>query len=191
MSTGRLDPARDWFAARGWSPFSFQEETWRRYLDGESGLVHAPTGFGKSLSAWMGPLLQARAAAPEASAPTKRADAAPLAVVWITPMRALASDLVRKLGLAAADLCPHWLVEGRSGDTGSTERSRQTRRLPSALVAAVCPARSLLPNNSHRNPTVRDAALRSGAASTSRRCRARGEADGERKARRGSGAPRS
>ena len=134
MSEGRLDPARDWFAARGWSPFSFQEETWRRYLDGESGLVHAPTGFGKSLSAWMGPLLQARAAAPEASAPTKRADAAPLAVVWITPMRALASDLVRNLGLAAADLCPHWLVEGRSGDTGSTERSRQTRRLPSALV---------------------------------------------------------
>ena len=49
-------------------------------------------------------------------------------------MRALASDLVRNLGLAAADLCPHWLVEGRSGDTGSTERSRQTRRLPSALV---------------------------------------------------------
>ena len=95
MSEGRLDPARDWFAARGWSPFSFQEETWRRYLDGESGLVHAPTGFGKSLSAWMGPLLQARAAAPVASAPTKRADAAPLAVVWITPMRALASDLVR------------------------------------------------------------------------------------------------
>lgn len=53
-----LQPALDWFAARGWKPFAFQRETWEAYLRGASGLVHAPTGMGKTYSVWMGPLLQ-------------------------------------------------------------------------------------------------------------------------------------
>lgn len=133
----RLAPAEAWFAARGWTPAPFQREVWARYLAGESGLVHAPTGFGKSLAAWMGPLLEGAAAAPPPAPPTppkRRADAASLTVLWLTPVRALAADLVKNLGAAAADLAPRWIVEGRTGDSSSTERARQSRRLPSALV---------------------------------------------------------
>lgn len=128
------DAVSDWFEGRGWAAFPFQREVWREYAAGQSGLVHAPTGFGKSLAAWMGPLMDAQGDPAAQTPPKKRADAPPLKVVWVTPMRALASDLVKNLGAAARDLAPGWLVEARSGDTSSTERSRQSRRLPTALI---------------------------------------------------------
>ena len=46
-----MEPLDDWFADRGWQPFEFQREAWAAYLDGKSGVVHAPTGIGKTLSA--------------------------------------------------------------------------------------------------------------------------------------------
>ena len=49
--------ARAWFAAQGWTPFPFQEEVWSAFANGESGLLHAPTGMGKTHAAWIGPLV--------------------------------------------------------------------------------------------------------------------------------------
>ena len=43
-----------WFALRGWDVFAFQTEVWRAAALGVSGLVHAPTGTGKTLAAWLG-----------------------------------------------------------------------------------------------------------------------------------------
>ncbi|MDR5770693.1 MULTISPECIES: ligase-associated DNA damage response DEXH box helicase [unclassified Caballeronia] len=59
---------------------------------------------------------------------------APLTVLWITPMRALAADTARALQTAVTALSVPWTVGLRTGDTSSTERSRQNRRMPSALV---------------------------------------------------------
>ena len=64
----RVAIAREWMRARGWTPFRFQQEVWRAYLHGESGLVHAATGTGKTLAAWLGPLVEA--VAPPRPAPT-------------------------------------------------------------------------------------------------------------------------
>ncbi|MCB0042143.1 MAG: hypothetical protein KDE23_20805, partial [Caldilinea sp.] len=60
-----LTPALDWFGGHGWTPFAFQQEIWRAYLAGESGLAHAATGTGKSYAAWFGPLLQWLGANPD------------------------------------------------------------------------------------------------------------------------------
>ena len=119
-------PLREWFAAQGWSPFAFQEEVWAAHARGESGLIHAPTGMGKTYAAWLGPL----AAGPEGelNAPP------PLCVLWITPLRALAGDTVLALRRAAAAIKPHWTVDARTGDTTSSARARQNKRLPTALV---------------------------------------------------------
>ncbi len=57
-----------------------------------------------------------------------------LKVLWITPMRALASDTVRALEQPLPALAPGWSIGLRSGDTPAAERARQDRRLPSALV---------------------------------------------------------
>ena len=57
-----LSEAEALIAARGWTPFDFQFEVWNGYLDGKSGMIHSATGTGKTLAAWLGPLLEARSA---------------------------------------------------------------------------------------------------------------------------------
>jgi len=126
----RVAPVRrleHWFAANGWQAFDFQREVWSAYLGGESGLVHSATGSGKTLAAWLGPLAEWIEAEGDARAP-------PLRVLWITPMRALASDTLISLERAVKGLGLPWSVGLRTGDTSSVERARQAKRLPSALI---------------------------------------------------------
>jgi ATP-dependent Lhr-like helicase len=117
--------AHAWFAARGWSAFPFQREVWKAALAGESGLLHANTGAGKTYAVWLAALLRA------AQSPRP---AGGLRVLWITPMRALAADTQRALEQSAAELASGWTVGARTGDTGSAERARQARSLPSCLI---------------------------------------------------------
>ncbi|HYJ78799.1 MAG TPA: DEAD/DEAH box helicase, partial [Longimicrobiaceae bacterium] len=102
VSVAPLDRVEGWFAARGWKPFAFQRQVWAAYLAGESGLIHAATGTGKTYAAWMAPLLEwmGEPAAPAAG----RAPAPPLRVLWITPLRALAADTEEALRSPLADL---------------------------------------------------------------------------------------
>ena len=69
-----MSVAEMWFASRGWTPFAFQREVWRAYLDGESGLIHAATGTGKTLAAWWGPILEYLAEYPDAGHSEERSD---------------------------------------------------------------------------------------------------------------------
>src|SRR3954466_770203 len=178
-----IGPAQEWFASKGWTPLDFQREVWRAYLDGESGLIHAATGTGKTLAAWWGPLLEyleesglseraqlvrhsesaerpedlllggltssTRERSPLASIrmtrseqrmqqlharlnrlPRPRApraggrdEAAPLRVLWITPLRALAADTAEALGAPLRDLDIPWTLETRTGDTDAPQRA--------------------------------------------------------------------
>jgi hypothetical protein len=45
-----------WFAQRGWSPFAFQREVWDATAHGQSGLLHATTGAGKTYAVWFAAL---------------------------------------------------------------------------------------------------------------------------------------
>lgn len=115
------DAAEAWFAARGWTPFAFQREVWAAMAAGDSGLLHATTGSGKTFAVWLGALARQRAGAG-------------LQVLWLTPMRALAADTTRALQEPLEALAPGWAVGQRTGDTASAERARQDRRFPQALV---------------------------------------------------------
>ncbi|RST52615.1 ligase-associated DNA damage response DEXH box helicase [Variovorax sp. MHTC-1] len=118
--------AEAWFASRGWQPFEFQREVWQAVAEGQSGLLHATTGAGKTYAVWLG-ALQAFAAEPASKPP-------PLTVLWLTPMRALAADTLRALQQPLEMLQPDWTAGARSGDTTSAERSAQNQRLPTVLV---------------------------------------------------------
>ena len=125
------DNTDDWFAVRDWKIFPFQRAVWKAALQGKSGLLHATTGSGKTFAVWFAALQRAQ----RLRAKTKSTrSAGGLRVLWITPMRALAADTVRALQGPAAELMPGWSIGARTGDTGSAERARQTRLLPSALV---------------------------------------------------------
>jgi ATP-dependent Lhr-like helicase len=120
----RLQRARDWFKARGRQPFEFQEAMWQAYWAGESGLLNASTGTGKTLAAWLGPVLE--------SHPQK--DQPGFKVVWVTPLRALARDLERALLEPLEFFGSGWRVEQRTGDTSSARRAKQKARPPQALI---------------------------------------------------------
>ncbi len=125
---GALAPAPPdldaYFATRGWAPFPFQRDVWAAMAAGRSGLLHATTGAGKTLAVGLGALALARPAPPgEAS----------LRVLWITPMRALASDTARALGAALGEIAG-LSVGLRTGDTDDKTRAAQRRRLPDVLV---------------------------------------------------------
>jgi ATP-dependent Lhr-like helicase len=122
--------ADGWFARQGWTPFPFQQQVWRAMADeGRSGLLHATTGSGKTYAVGFGAFLRGLKRSP----PPARGSA-PLGVLWITPMRALAADTTRALQLPLAEIAPSWSVGLRTGDTSSAERARQDRRLPTVLV---------------------------------------------------------
>lgn len=131
-----------WFEARGWKPFKFQREVWKAIAGGQSGLLHATTGAGKTYAVWLGALMafMAKAPAPRAQkAAGKPPPASALTVLWITPMRALATDTLRALqqpleALQSEQAASAWSAGARSGDTAAAERTAQNNRLPTVLV---------------------------------------------------------
>ncbi|KRP76356.1 ligase-associated DNA damage response DEXH box helicase [Pseudomonas lactis] len=127
------DFAKQWFATQGWKPFAFQKEVWAAVKAGQSGLLHASTGAGKTYALWFAALNRFAITRPPVTG-KRKPPAEPLTVLWITPMRALAADSARALQAPLEALQIPWSVGLRTGDTSSSERARQTRRQPTALV---------------------------------------------------------
>lgn len=138
-----MTPLERWFAAQEWSPFAFQREVWDAYARGESGLIHAATGTGKTYAAWLGPVR-------EALETTSADRIEPLRVIWLTPLRALAADTERALRAPIDALGVPWTVESRTGDTKASVRARQRDRLPSALITTPESLSLLLCRDDHR-----------------------------------------
>jgi ATP-dependent Lhr-like helicase len=129
------DLAKTWFSARSWKPFAFQKQVWAAVKNRESGLLHASTGAGKTYAVWFAALNRFARSQPAVETTRKRkAPAEPLTVLWITPMRALAADTARALQTPVDDLQIPWSIGLRTGDTSSSERARQSRRLPTTLI---------------------------------------------------------
>ena len=133
----------EWFEDRGWKPFRFQRQAWNAYLSGESGLIHATTGTGKTYAAWMGPMMEALAEQQDPAALRGRAltegrrksrRGEPLLILWITPLRALAADTLRSLSAPVVDFDLPWTIETRTSDTSSSTRARQKKRSPTVLI---------------------------------------------------------
>jgi len=118
------EAVRRWFAGRGWTPFRFQEATWAAYAAGESGLVHVPTGAGKTYAAFGGPLAEL----------VEGKGKSGLHTLYVTPLRAVARDIEAALQAPVRDLGLDLRVESRTGDTTSSVRAKQRERLPAVLV---------------------------------------------------------
>ncbi|CAN5423691.1 ligase-associated DNA damage response DEXH box helicase [soil metagenome] len=136
-----------WFDQRGWKIFPFQRAVWRAAAKGESGLLHATTGSGKTYAVWLAALqrlMHAQTQLAKSKSPQQQSGKPPLKnpspqiaglrVLWLTPMRALAADTMRALQEPLPALLPQLTLGMRTGDTSSAERARQTKSLPNALI---------------------------------------------------------
>ena len=117
--------------AEGRTPFAFQEEAWEHILSGRSGLVNAPTGCGKTFSVFLGALIDFINAHPE---DYRTRSGGGLQLLWISPLRALAKDIGRAMEEVIRGLAMRWQVGIRNGDTDTSERQRQKRKMPEVLI---------------------------------------------------------
>src|SRR3954462_12735020 len=121
----------EWLKAKDFQPFPFQEETWAHIQNGNSGLVNAPTGTGKTFSVFLGSLIQfINTHKKDHRTKTKNG----LQLIWVTPLRALAKDIGRAMEEVIAELGMQWKVGIRNGDTSMSERQKQKRQMPEVLI---------------------------------------------------------
>ncbi|EAQ43081.1 DEAD/DEAH box helicase [Polaribacter sp. MED152] len=111
---------------KGHEPFSFQSQTWERYHNNFSGMVVAPTGFGKTFSVFLAVVID------YLNHPNKYKKG--LKLIWISPLRSLAKDLAKAMNDAVEEIGLDWAVEVRNGDTATKDRRRQERLMPDVLL---------------------------------------------------------
>ncbi|HTN05271.1 ligase-associated DNA damage response DEXH box helicase [Agriterribacter sp.] len=122
---------QEWLAKKEFKPFAFQEETWQYIINGKSGLVNAPTGFGKTFSVFLGAVIDFINQHP---ADYKSKAGNKLQLVWVTPLRALAKDIGRAMEEVITELGMRWRIGIRNGDTPTAERLQQKKHPPEVLI---------------------------------------------------------
>jgi ATP-dependent helicase Lhr and Lhr-like helicase len=117
------EPFAGWFGRRGWTPHAHQIEMLAAARAGESALLIAPTGGGKTLAGFL-PALVELAARPKVG----------LHSLYISPLKALAVDIHRNLEQPVAEMGLALRAETRTGDTPQAKRDRQRRHPPEILL---------------------------------------------------------
>ncbi|MFD2602146.1 ligase-associated DNA damage response DEXH box helicase [Flavobacterium suzhouense] len=125
-----FDIATNWFTGRGWKPFPFQTQTWTAFLQGRNGLLNAPTGSGKTYALWIPVILDYIKNNPDYKTKHKPG----LKAIWITPLRALSTEIKQAAERVADDLETGLTVGVRTGDTSASERSKQKNKMPDLLI---------------------------------------------------------
>jgi ATP-dependent Lhr-like helicase len=129
-------PTRAWFEAAFAEPTPAQAGAWEAISQGRHALVVAPTGSGKTLSAFLWAIDRLLSEA----APTDRGTR----VLYVSPLKALAVDVERNLRAPLTGIrhtaerlgerLPEVTVGIRSGDTPAAERRTLARTPPDILI---------------------------------------------------------
>ena len=139
MPVSRFHPIiQDWFASRFDGPTEPQEQGWPAIAERGHTLISAPTGSGKTLTAFLAVIDRLFREAVEGQLVNE------MRVVYVSPLRALSNDMHRNLEVplqeisaVAADAgieVPPIRVGLRTGDTPSHRRTALVRRPPHILV---------------------------------------------------------
>lgn len=126
-----FEPAiRQWFADTFGAPTNIQARAWPVIAAGEHLLACAPTGSGKTLTAFLWALNQFAAGHWQPGVTR---------VLYVSPLKALNNDIQRNLltplaALEARGAIPNLRALTRSGDTPQSERQRMLQRPPEILI---------------------------------------------------------
>jgi ATP-dependent helicase Lhr and Lhr-like helicase len=129
---------QEWFLNKFGSPTEPQIAGWPAILRGDPTLISAPTGSGKTLSAFLVCIDKLLRAAIEGRL------AAHTHVVYISPLKALSNDIqknlegplaeIQQLAIARGYLCPEIRTGVRTGDTLIKHRTAMLKHPPHILV---------------------------------------------------------
>lgn len=119
-----------WFRETLGSPTRIQEEAWPAIASGSHVLVSAPTGTGKTLSAFLVFLDRLKKQAQEGSLKPQ------LQLIYVSPLKSLAADIRENLRRPLAGIGGEELVKVavRTGDTTQRERQQMVRKPPHILI---------------------------------------------------------
>lgn len=123
-----IDVGKAFFVKQEWKPFPFQLETWKAFLQGKNGLLHAPTGSGKTFALWIPIALQ------YLKKNKKQKSSSGVKAIWITPLRALSIEIKQSAEKMVLDMELPLKVGIRTGDTSNSERVKQKAKMPDLLI---------------------------------------------------------
>ncbi|MFI9506552.1 DEAD/DEAH box helicase [Nocardia sp. NPDC052566] len=131
---------QEWFDGAFPAPTSAQLGAWQAIAAGEHTLVVAPTGSGKTLSAFLWAIDQLAVR----ERPAVKAPSAGTSVLYVSPLKALAVDVERNLRAPLVGITqtakrlgldpPEITVGVRSGDTSAADRRSMQRTPPDILI---------------------------------------------------------
>ena len=115
------EPFAGWFAQRGWTLHPHQ----RALLEakGKDTLLIAPTGAGKTLAGFLPSLID-----------LSEGDKKGLHTLYVSPLKALATDIARNLRTPVAEMGLEMRIEDRTGDTSAAVKTRQRVDPPDILL---------------------------------------------------------
>lgn len=113
----------NWFKLKKWDVLPFQLAAWHSILEGKSGLISVPTGAGKTYAAYLPALEKIKSNSNKG-----------IKILYITPLRALASDVEHALNSPIKDLNLPLKVAKRTGDTSFSLKKKQAQHPPDVLL---------------------------------------------------------
>jgi ATP-dependent helicase Lhr and Lhr-like helicase len=139
MPLAAFDPlVREWFEGRFASVTEPQRQGWPRIRAGEDVLISAPTGAGKTLSAFLTAIDSLVRDARQGELPNQTR------VLYVSPLKALSNDIHKNLDVPLQGIRALAAAKGvslaeirtavRTGDTPARERQQMGRQAPHILV---------------------------------------------------------
>lgn len=146
---------QNWFQSRFGTPTDIQIRSWPKIASGDHLLISAPTGSGKTLTAFLWSINQLL---------TGDWPIGGTQVLYVSPLKALNNDIQKNLIQPLQELKAHFAslslpvpnvrVLTRSGDTPASERQRMIRKPPEILITTP-ESLNLLLSSRHAAPTLR------------------------------------
>ncbi|MBI2969723.1 MAG: DEAD/DEAH box helicase, partial [Gammaproteobacteria bacterium] len=145
----------NWFAAKFSEPTPAQAAAWPAIREGKHCLIAAPTGSGKTLSAFLAAIDELVREGLERGLPDETR------VLYVSPLKALSNDIQKNLQEPLCGIADALKETGRpsvniralvrTGDTTQAERQRMRREPPHILVTTPESLFILLTSESGRN----------------------------------------